>query len=43
MKYVIAKNNDDISTIVAPVAQPKWYDKNSPDMPDITAINIEYI
>ena len=32
---------DDIRTIVAPVAHPKWYDKNNPKIPDITAIDIE--
>ena len=41
IKYVKAKNTDDIRTIVAPVAHPKWYDKNNPKIPDITAIDIE--
>ena len=42
MKNVIAKNTEEINTIVAPEVDPKKYDKISPDTPEIRAIAMEY-
>ena len=42
MKKVIPKNIEAMSTIVAPDADPKKYDKISPATPETRAIATEY-